>query len=139
MSRQNDWKVKQFNKGNCIWCGKPREVPGFKRTCRACGKKHRARLRVKRGSSAWRKPGDMGRPPLWAAVSKTPPRPVESKDEGNARAVLEQWKGTLDWCRCGGNGFWYEQIDGPDNMRKVKCERHDAKYLREAHQRGVEV
>ena len=79
MSRQNDWKVKQFNKGNCIWCGKPREVPGFKRTCRACGKKHRARLRVKRGSSAWRKPGDMGRPPLWAAVSKTPPRPVESK------------------------------------------------------------
>ena len=71
MSRQNDWKVKQFNKGNCIWCGKPREVPGFKRTCRACGKKHRARLRVKRGSSAWRKPGDMGRPPLWAAVSKT--------------------------------------------------------------------
>ena len=85
MSRQNDWKVKQFNAGNCIWCGKPREVPGFKRTCRACGKKHRARLRVKRGSSAWRKPGDMGRPPLWAAVSKTPPRPVESKDEGKMR------------------------------------------------------
>ncbi len=88
MSRQNDWKVKQFNKGNCIWCGKPREVPGFKRTCRACGKKHRARLRVKRGSSAWRKPGDMGRPPLWAAVSKTPPRPVVTDVNGPLKRLI---------------------------------------------------
>lgn len=22
---------------------------------------------------------------------------------------------------CGGKGYWYEQIDGPDNLRKVYC------------------
>ena len=79
MSRQNDWKVKQFNAGNCIWCGKPREVPGYKRTCRSCGKKHRARLRVRRGSSAWCKPGDMGRPPLWYSARKKTQEGVSGK------------------------------------------------------------
>lgn len=25
------------------------------------------------------------------------------------------------WCRCGGRGYWMEQIDGPHNMRRVDC------------------
>ena len=46
----------------------------------------------------------------------------ERQNDVHMLAALDSIK---DWCRCGGNGFWYEQIDGPDNMRKVKCERHE--------------
>ena len=46
----------------------------------------------------------------------------ERQNDVHMLAALDRIK---DWCRCGGNGFWYEQIDGPDNMRKVKCERHE--------------
>lgn len=30
----------------------------------------------------------------------------------------------LGWCKCAGDGFWFEQIDGPDNLRKVMCPKH---------------
>lgn len=29
-----------------------------------------------------------------------------------------------DWCHCAGHGYWYEQIDGPNNKRLVKCAKH---------------
>ena len=45
----------------------------------------------------------------------------EQQSDEHFRAALDSIK---DWCRCNGDGFWYEQIDGPDNMRKVKCDRH---------------
>ena len=53
------------------------------------------------------------------------PAPKSDKQENCLRAVFESIK---NWCRCGGNGFWYEQIDGPDNMRKVTCEQHPHGY-----------
>lgn len=37
---------------------------------------------------------------------------------GDIRVVLRRM-GT--WCRCAGRGFWHEQIDGPNNLRRVDC------------------
>jgi len=32
------------------------------------------------------------------------------------------WKFSPDFCwRCGNQGYWYEQIDGPDNLALVMC------------------
>ena len=43
----------------------------------------------------------------------------EQQSNEHFRAALDSIK---DWCRCNGGGFWYEQIDGPDNMRKPNYE-----------------
>jgi hypothetical protein len=41
-----------------------------------------------------------------------------SNHEDALRASLDRIKG---WCRCAGKGYWFEQIDGPQNQRKVLC------------------
>jgi hypothetical protein len=39
-------------------------------------------------------------------------------------AYLKARWGGIDWCRCEGKGYWFEQINGPGNLRIVYCPFH---------------
>lgn len=63
MLRQTRWKVKMFQAGACINCGKPRGKSPYKRTCVVCAVKQRVKFGKRFGMKPW-VPGSQGRPPL---------------------------------------------------------------------------
>lgn len=62
MLRQTKWKVKQYQRGNCINCGQPRGDSPYKRRCKACAAVDRERRERRDGCKPWVK-GKPGRPP----------------------------------------------------------------------------
>ena len=45
-----------------------------------------------------------------------------STDQEIFEQLMSRWFDPKRFCwRCGNAGFWFEQIDGPDNLRKVYC------------------
>lgn len=49
-------------------------------------------------------------------------QPTTNRNGVEMKALIEKWF-PPDFCwRCGNKLFWFEQIDGPTNLRKVFCD-----------------
>jgi hypothetical protein len=65
MNRQVKWKVKQYQAGNCINCGKTRNGSPYKRHCVDCRRKLRVLDQIRLGREPW-EAGKAGKPPYVA-------------------------------------------------------------------------
>jgi hypothetical protein len=61
MTKQRRWQLKKQAEGNCMTCGKPRNL--YAERCDTCHAVERLRTRAACGHQPWRE-GGRGRPPL---------------------------------------------------------------------------
>ena len=67
-AQKRAWQKKQKAAGNCVCCGKPRQI--YWERCDSCQEKRRVKNRLEKGFRAWR-PGYRGRPPVCHSLKIT--------------------------------------------------------------------
>lgn len=49
-------------------------------------------------------------------------RETREQIENGLEIISAKYNGQYFCWRCGNRGFWFEQVDGPENLRKVYCD-----------------